>query len=198
MKQYRKIIVIVILAVLALVYYFYLSNKSGVTSTDKVINATKIDNILAKDIESVTNTPKSAVKFYSEILECLYNEAPSDQEITQLGTKTREVLDEELNNNNPTESYLIELNADVLEYSKSNRIIMSYTVDSTDDVQYYTQDNKQYAVVKATYTIRETDTFTKTNEEYILRKDEEGYWKILGWRITSKGTSDDENDNEKK
>lgn len=196
MKRNRKIFVIVILALLALVYYFYLSNKPGVDPTDKVVKATKIDNLLAKDISSIANTPKASVKFYSEILECLYNESPSDEEITQLGTKAREVLDEELNNNNPTESYLIELNADVLEYSKSNRIIMSYTVDSTDDVQYYTQDKKEYAVVNATYTLRETDTFTKVNEEYILRKDEEGYWKILGWRISSNGTSDDKKDNE--
>lgn len=196
MKKYRKIIVIVILAGLALGYYFYLSNRPAVDPTDKVINATKIDKILDKDISSVTNTPKSAVKFYSEILECLYNESPSDEQITQLGTKARLILDEELNNNNPTENYLIELNKDVLEYSKANRIIVSYTVDSTDDVQYYTQDNKEYAVVKATYTLRETETFTKSNEEYILRKDEEGYWKILGWRITSKDISDDKNDNE--
>lgn len=151
---------------------------------------------MAKDISLVTKTPKSAVKFYSEIIECLYNESPSDEEINQLGTKARAVLDEELNNNNPTENYLIELNKDVLEYSKSNRIIISYTVDATDDVKYYTQDNKEYAVVNATYTLRETDTFTKANEEYILRKDEEGYWKILGWRISSNGTTDDKNDNE--
>ncbi|KAB1441269.1 DUF6715 family protein [Candidatus Galacturonibacter soehngenii] len=196
MKQFRKIVVIVILAGLALGYYFYLSNRTGVSEADKVVNTTKIDKILDKDISSVTNTPKSAVKFYSEILECLYNESPSDEQITQLGTKARTVLDEELNNNNPTESYLIELNKDVLEYSKANRIIMSYTVDSTDNVQYYKQDNKEYAVVNATYTLRETDTFTKVNEEYILRKDEEGYWKILGWRVSSNGISDDKNDNE--
>lgn len=196
MKQFRKIVVIVILAGLALAYYFYLSNRTGVSEADKVVNTTKIDKILDKDISSVTNTPKSAVKFYSEILECLYNESPSDEQITQLGTKARTVLDEELNNNNPTESYLIELNKDVLEYSKANRIIMSYTVDSTDNVQYYKQDNKEYAVVNATYTLRETDTFTKVNEEYILRKDEEGYWKILGWRVSSNGISDDKNDNE--
>lgn len=196
MKKNQKIFVIFILAILALAYYFYLSNKPEVDPTDKVVKATKIDNVLAKDISLVTKTPKSAVKFYSEIIECLYNESPSDEEINQLGTKARAVLDEELNNNNPTENYLIELNKDVLEYSKSNRIIISYTVDATDDVKYYTQDNKEYAVVNATYTLRETDTFTKANEEYILRKDEEGYWKILGWRISSNGTTDDKNDNE--
>lgn len=196
MKKYKSVVIIVILAALALGYYFYLSNKPSEDPTDKVVQTTKIDNILAKDISSVVNTPKSAVKFYSEIIECLYNESPSDEEINQLGLKAREIFDEELNNNNPSESYLVILNANVLEYAQANRIIMSYTVDASDEVQYYTEEDREYAVVDATYTLRETDTFTKTNEEYILRKDEEGSWKILGWRILEEDDTDDQTNNE--
>lgn len=196
MKKYKSMIIIVILAALALVYYFYLSNRPTADTVDKVKKTTKIEDVLAKDISTVTNTPKSAVKFYSEVLECLYNEAPKDEQITDLGIKAREVMDEELINSNPKEGYLIDLSADVSEYSKANRIILSYVVESSDEVEYYTENDKEYAIVNASYTLRETENFSKTNEEYILRKDEEGYWKILGWRIAEQIVTEDQDNNE--
>lgn len=196
MKKYKSMIIIVILAALALVYYFYLSNRPTADTVDKVKKTTKIEDVLAKDISTVTNTPKSAVKFYSEVLECLYNEAPKDEQITDLGIKAREVMDEELINSNPKEGYLIDLSADVSEYSKANRIILSYVVESSDEVEYYTENDKEYAIVNASYTLRETENFSKTNEEYILRKDEEGYWKILGWRIAEQVVTEDQDNNE--
>lgn len=196
MKKYKSMIIIVVLAALALVYYFYLSNRPTADTVDKVKKTTKIEDVLAKDISTVTNTPKSAVKFYSEVLECLYNEAPKDEQITDLGIKAREVMDEELINSNPKEGYLIDLSADVSEYSKANRIILSYVVESSDEVEYYTENDKEYAIVNASYTLRETENFSKTNEEYILRKDEEGYWKILGWRIAEQVVTEDQDNNE--
>lgn len=196
MKKYKSMIIIVILAALALVYYFYLSNRPTADTVDKVKKTTKIEDVLAKDISTVTNTPKSAVKFYSEVLECLYNETPKDEQITDLGIKAREVMDEELINSNPKEGYLIDLSADVSEYSKANRIILSYVVESSDEVEYYTENDKEYAIVNASYTLRETENFSKTNEEYILRKDEEGYWKILGWRIAEQVVTEDQDNNE--
>lgn len=196
MKKYKSMIIIVVLAALALVYYFYLSNRPTADTVDKVKKTTKIEDVLAKDISTVTNTPKSAVKFYSEVLECLYNEAPKDEQITALGIKAREVMDEELINSNPKEGYLIDLSADVSEYSKANRIILSYVVESSDEVEYYTENDKEYAIVNASYTLRETENFSKTNEEYILRKDEEGYWKILGWRIAEQVVTEDQDNNE--
>jgi hypothetical protein len=73
---------------------------------------------------------------------------------------------------------------------------MGYAIESGDEVEYYTEEDVEYAVVNSSYTLRETETFTKTNEEYILRKDENGYWKILGWRVATQAVTDDENDDE--
>lgn len=195
MKNNKKIIIIVILAMVGVGYYFYLSNKPSST-TEKVVKTSKLDDILTEDISSVTNTPKSTVKFYSEILNYLYNEGPDEEQITELGKKAREVMDIELIENNPEETYFVELDTDVSEYAQARRIIMGYAIDSSDEVEYYTEENREYAVVNATYTLRESDTFTKANEEYILRKDEEGYWKILGWRIAEQAVTEDQNNNE--
>lgn len=196
MKKNKNMIIICIFAVAIIGYYFYLSNKPMKDPTDKATNTTKIEDTITQDVATVTNTPRGAVKFYSTILECLYNEAPSDEEITRLADKSRELLDDELLNNNPKTSYIEDLKAEISDYSKSKRIIMSYAVESGDEVEYYTEEGKEYAIVNASYTLRETEDFMKTNEEYILRKDEKGYWKILGWRVATKAVTDDQNDDE--
>lgn len=196
MKNLKNIIILVVLAAIAIGYYFYLSHRPSTDPTDQAVNTTKIEETLAKDIKKSTNTPKSTVKFYSTILECLYNEEPSDEDIISLGNKARELFDEELLNNNPQEKYFNALSEDVGEYSKAKRIVMSYAVESSDDVEYYTEEDKEYAIVNASYTLRETEDFTKANEEYILRKDEEGNWKILGWRLAKNTVTDDQNSDE--
>jgi hypothetical protein len=196
MKRYKNVIILCVLAAMAIGYYFYLANRPGTDPTDKAAVTTKIQDTLSKDVKTITNTPRSAVKFYSIILQCLYNEVPSDAEIAALGNKARELLDEELVKNNPEASYFNDLNAELNEYSEAKRIVMSYAVESGDDVEYYTEADREYAIVNASYTLRETEDFTKTNEEYILRKDEEGYWKILGWRVAVQAVADDQNEDE--
>lgn len=196
MKKNKNVIIICIFAVAIIGYYFYLSNKPTNDPTDEVANTTKIEDTIAKDVVTVSNTPREAVKFYSTILECLYNESPSDEEITRLGNKARELLDAELLSNNPETSYVEDLKAEISDYSKAKRIIMSYAVESGDEVEYYTEEGKEYAVVNTSYTLRETEDFMKTNEEYILRKDEGGYWKVLGWRVATKAVTDDQNADE--
>lgn len=196
MKKYKNVIILCILAASVIGYYFYLSNKTANDPTDKAAKTTEVEDAIAKDVTTVTNTPREAVKFYSVVLQCLYNESPSEEEITALGNKALELLDEELINNNPEEKFLENLKAEIGEYSKSKRIVMGYAIESSEEVKYYTEEEKEYAIVNASYTLRETETFTKTNEEYILRKDEEGYWKILGWRVATKAVADDGNDDE--
>jgi hypothetical protein len=196
MKKFKNIIMLVIFAAIIIGYYFYISNRSANDPTQNAAKTTKIEDALAKDVDTVSNTPRATVKFYSTILQCIYNEEPSDEEVTALGEKARELLDKELLANNPEASYLDDLRTDTNEYSEAKRIIMGYAIESGEDVSYYTEEDKEYAIVNSSYTLRETETFTKTNEEYILRKDEEGYWKILGWRVANEVVTDSQNDDE--
>ncbi|PXV86738.1 hypothetical protein C8E03_112120 [Lachnotalea glycerini] len=196
MKKYKNIIIICVLAALAIWYYFYLSNRTAMDSANKNVTTTEIEDTLAKNIDNVTNTPRAAIKFYSIILQCLYNEDPTEEEITALGEKAREIMDEELINNNPEETYFDALSTEVKEYLQDNKKMIGYVVESSDKVEYYTENGKEYAIVNASYTLRKTNDFTKTNEAYILRKDEEGYWKILGWRIAADEVTDDQNNDE--
>lgn len=192
MKKYKNIIVLVVLAALAIGYYYYLANRPGKTAQDRPIEVTKIEQALDKTVESACKTPREAVKSYSEIIQCLYNEEPSKEDITNLGKKARELFDEELLANNPENDYFGDLTKELDEYKASKKIVVSFAVEKSQDIKKYTQDSKEYALVNASYTVRDPEVFTKVNEEYILRKDDNGYWKILGWRVSAKPVSAEE------
>lgn len=191
MKNFKNVFVLLALVLLGVAFYINFSYKQSHETINRKGNSSKINMVLEKESSELKENPIAIVEFYSELLQCLYNEKPSDKEIQKLGLKAREILDEELKQNNPEENYLKGLSTDVLLYQKANRVILSYTIDSNNDTHFYTQEEKEYAVVKATYTIREVDTFTKTKEEYILRKDEQGNWNILGWRVDPQSDFDD-------
>lgn len=194
MKKFKNVIIICFLAVLIIGYYYYLSNKNQPDAANKTVETSKIDETLASDISTEMKTPRSTVKFYTEVVECFYNESPTDDQIEQLGNKARELFDDELLENNSEDDYFGDLKTEIDEYAESRRIVMSSEIGSSEDVEYYTENDKEYATIYASYTLRETEVFTKSNEEYILRKDDEGNWKILGWRLTANEVSDDEED----
>lgn len=192
MKKYKNIIVIVILAALAIGYYYYLANRPGKTAQDRPVEVTKIEKVLDKTIESACKTPREVVKYYSEIIQCLYNEEPTEEDITNLGSKARELFDEELLANNTEKDYFGDLTKELDEYKSTKKIIVSYVIEKSQDIELYTQDSKEYALVNTSYTLRDTKVFTKVNEEYMLRKDDNGYWKILGWRVSANPVSGEE------
>ncbi len=193
MKKYKNIIIIAVLAVIIVGYYFYLANRP-IEKADKPVEVTEIQKVLDYSIESATKTPRECVKFYSNIIKCFYNEKPTDDDIVNLGAKARELFDDELLANNENSIYLGDLKKDIDLYATKKKIVMSYAVESGSDVEYYTTDGLEYAIVNASYTLRETEVFEKTNEEYILRKDDQGQWKILGWRLAAESVVEEENE----
>ena len=50
------------------------------------------------------------------------------------------------------------------------------------DVEFQTIDGAECACVTASYFVRDDEGYSKTAQEYILRKDQEGKWKILAFQ----------------
>ena len=45
-------------------------------------------------------------------------------------------------------------------------------------------EENHFAKIIASYTMKEASDYKKTYEEFLLREDENGRWKIVGWRLT--------------
>ncbi len=127
-------------------------------------------------------TPREVIKLYNRILCCYYNEEYTEEEFRKLADQAIKLMDEELADNNPPEQYYQQVEAEVEAYRSAKRTINNASVCDTNDVEFQTIDGAECACVTASYFVRDDEGYSKTAQEYILRKDQEGKWKILAFQ----------------
>lgn len=181
-KNAKKIVIGIILVALVVCYYFYLSNRE-VNNEDKVVANEEVSKLINRNLEGdyYPEFPRDVIAFYSRIVKAYYYTELSDKEIEGLGNQARKLFDAELLEKNPENEFFDRLKDEIKQYNMVERKIHDYTVDKSDDVKTFTFEGKEYARVRAAYLMREKGTLVTVYEEYTLRKDVDGNWKILYW-----------------
>ena len=184
-KYYKTIIVIVVLAVLGIGYYYYLSNRdNSVDATEKEFAQQEIDTLTTRDLSAnYPESPKEVVKFYARITRAYYKTKLSDEQIKQLGTQARKLFDKELYDTQTDEEFFEALKKDIEEYRKAERYIADFKIEDSENVNYSTFEGKKYAFLKMLYSIREGSEFISSYTKFTLRQDEAGRWRILFWEL---------------
>lgn len=182
MKKARVLIVVVILAALGIIYYNYLDKKSEKDEPEEEI--TEIQKIINKDLTtSYPETPREVVKLYNRIMLCFYNEDYSNEQLIKLSTQARAMMDDELIEHNPYEEYFTRLCDDIKVFNEDNRKISSCMLAGSRDVEYYTLKKQKYASITCVYYTKGDSGTVKSSEKYVMRKDKEGKWKMLYWKL---------------
>ena len=184
-KGTKGMVLLVFLVLLALGYYFYLSNRSMPEKTEEISveTMTASQKVLSRNLETnYPPSPREVVKYFSEITECYYNEEHTDEELRDLGLKMREIYDDDLVANQTEEMYLSLLKSDVEEYKQNNRTISSFSPSSSVDVETFTKDGYECAKLYCVYDINQDGLLYQTTLCFILRKDEDAHYKIYGWK----------------
>ena len=183
----RVIIVFVVLAIAVVGLFFYISNRSKMVAEGKQ-QMSAVTQILSRNLETnYPPTPKEVLKFYSEITQCFYGEDYTDEELVRLATLSRELFDAELVANQTDEQYFSALKMDIAPWKKDGKVISSYSVSASTDVQEYSYDGFEWAQLYCIYTVRMGTNVAPIQEHFIMRKDEKGHWKILGWKPVEPG-----------
>ncbi len=180
MKQKTIKGLVAVLVVLLIVggYYYFAVHRS--TNAEDNVELTEVQKVITKDlVANYPATPREVIKFYNRIQECFYNETYTDDELYALGDQARMLFDEELLANNPRDDYFRALKADIDEFHAESKTIMSSDVCDSNDVQQQTIDGDECAYVAASYFLDGSKSYSRTNQMYVLRKDEDGNWKIL-------------------
>ena len=186
MKRFTGVkgtLILVVLVIGIVAYYGYLSNK---TATQKEENATltKVQNVLLRDMEfNYPPTPKEVIKYYGDIMLCLYDGKCSENDIDKLAAKAVQLFDEDLVAHNPWAEYLLNLQSEVEDYKSKGKTITGYVSAGSTSVDYFTEDGYDWARIYCTFYVRENKKSNAVNEIFLLRKDEEGRWKIFGWDL---------------
>lgn len=178
-KTVSTIIMVIFMAVIIVLFYFYSSKRLGPSGETSTENLSDIERLLAKDLDqNYPETPREVVKLYSSMLKVLYTDITDDQ-VKALALKIRGLYDEEFLNNNPEEEYLKNLYSEIATWKDANRKIVNYLLVE-DKGQKKEVDGKQYADVYVSYTFDEKGKFSEV-WRFLLRRDENDKWKILGW-----------------
>ncbi|MCM1268567.1 MAG: hypothetical protein NC302_11745 [Bacteroidales bacterium] len=183
----KTVIIVVLLAAIVLTFFLYQSHRSRqrqAQQADPV--ATVVQSVLMRDLEhNYPPTPKEVLKYYAEITECFYNESYTDDELLLLANKIQELYDAELVANKTKEQYIEDLKTDITKMKQDGYSIASYEVSASTDVEYFTQDGYSCARLYCTFYLRQAGSTGRAPslERFLLRQDEDGHWKIMGWEL---------------
>ena len=184
-KAFRIGISIVICVGLVCGYYYYLSHKNVKSAEDAQDKTTEVEKIIERDFDKkYPKTPREVVKWYNRIITAFYGEEYTDEELEKMADQARSLMDDELLSYNPRDTYLKSLKADIEDYKTRDKIIVQSSVSDSNDITYATVDGDYCAYVDAYYFSREASDYSRTYEEFVLRRDDEGHWKILSFRLT--------------
>ena len=183
----KSIFAVAIVALMILAYFYVINNRMKVVEQD-VEKISPVKELLIQDLtDSYPATPKEVVKMYSEITRCFYAEEYTDEELIALARMARQLFDDELVANQSEESYLRALRGEIATYKQQKRVVSSYSVSSSADVQYYNYRDDEWAQLIVMYSIRTGAKVEPSKERFLLRKDADGHWKIFGFRLENIG-----------
>ncbi len=193
MKKAIRIIVAAVLCIGIVVgYYYYLSHKNDNKSNEETTQLTEVQKLTTKNFANkYPATPREVVKWYNRYITCFYKEEYSQDEFEDMVDRVRILLDEDLLGYNPRDAYVKSLKTEIEDYKNRDKKILQSRVSDSSDVVYKTVDGDECAYVNAYYFCSEGSNYSRTYEEYVLRKDEDGRWKILAFQLTE-GDADDQ------
>ncbi|HKM33422.1 MAG TPA: DUF6715 family protein [Lachnospiraceae bacterium] len=181
-------VVLLLLVIMMVGYYYYLSNKAN-QSESKIPKMTVAQELISRDLENnYPPTPKEVVKYYSDITRCYYNEEYSKEELEQLAMNARILYDDELSANNDWSKYIMDLQSDITDYEDKSIRISNYSISASTDVDYFSEDGFDFARLHCIYTLSNGSTKQPVDEVYLLRKDDNGHWRIYGWNLANNVT----------
>ena len=183
-----------LLVIIGLVFFTYLSNrtnKSPESTTDS-----EAQKLLNYDFENeYPKTPRETVKLHCDYLKNVYSDKFADEDLSTVNQNIRKLFDMELLELNAESEQLQKMKDELLIYRENKQKIVSYSLPEGSQVEKNTEGDTEYAKMKVTLNLRVGSTPVSAEEEYILRKDAMGQWKILGWQTIP--SSDNEGDTAK-
>lgn len=187
MKNLKMVIIAVVMVALIGGYFYYLTNREA-KNTDANVEITELQEVLSKQLDrKYPPTPREVIKFYNRILTCAYGGEYDDAQFDKLAEQARKLMDDELLESNPKDVYKETLRKEVASYKEDSRQIIQTGICESDEVRYKEIEGRKCAYVQASYFTREGKSdFFKAYEDYLLRQDNDGNWKILAFKLVDR------------
>ena len=173
-----------IFVALILGYYYYLTNRNVKTVEDQS-DLSEVEKVITENLDkNYPATPREVVKFYTTIQQCYYNEDYSEKQLEQMAEQAEKLFDEELVQNNPIDQYLRSLRTEIAAWRNDGKTL-NVTLPDSKDVKYEEVNGRDSASLICIYYVRQGASYEASQQAFVLRKDEDGRWKILGWTLVT-------------
>lgn len=191
MKKKSGVILLIVIAVLIVGAFTFVAFRTPKTVED-VTDVTEKDELMNRNIDvNYPATPREVMKLYNRYLLCLYGVEGgelSSEELNALGKKMRGMYDEELLEENPEETNLTSLSQELAAFRSSGKVMIQANICGSNEVEFIEVKGSQGALLQASYFIKKgKEEFSRTYQQFLLRKDESGKWKILGFEKVNGG-----------
>ncbi len=184
------IIFVVIFAAAIFGIYFYVRNKAQENAkkqAEKDAQPTEVSEILALNIDAAyPDTARTVLRLYCRIVSAMMNEDLKEGELMKLEMQLRKLFDDEFLANNTVNDQYNSLQLERLEYQDNKRKIDSYLVDTANNAEQKVIEERDYYSIMVNFIIKESGISGTLYEEFLLRRDDAGRWKIVGWRRVDK------------
>ncbi len=190
-KKRGGVIVLILIAVLivgAFALVVYRTPKTAEEATE----VTEVSALMSKNIEAgYPSTPREVLKLYNRYMLCLYgvdSDQLKDEEVRALGMKMRQMFDDELMEENPENAHLQKLTQEIVAFQADDKVMIQANVCDSNEVDYIDIEGASGALVEGSYFIKKgSKEFSRTYQQYLMRKDATGKWKILGFVKVNEG-----------
>jgi hypothetical protein len=190
-QKIKKPVILTLVTLLIIGAYYYCSRIEK-DNNEKITTNNEITRITSKDLElNYPSTPKAVVTYYSEIISVIYKIDMNDEELEKVASQMRGLFDEELLLLNSHNAYIDNLKLELELYQEAERYISGYKIENGYNIEYITYKDEDYAKVDVLYYLREGKELKYIYEEYTLREDEDGKWKILFWELTDSSSMEE-------
>ncbi len=170
-------------------FYYYLSNIREKANNEN-IETTAVQEALLYNFErNYPPSPKEVVKLYGEMSQCFYNEEYTEEEFVQLAKQIQNLYDDELIANKTEKQYIEDLRWDVNNMKKLEVKVSNYAVGSSTDVEYFNKNGFRCAKLYCSFTLRRGTQIVRSEEVFLLRRDDDGHWKIYGFKLADRDSA---------
>lgn len=185
MKKRGGVIVLILMAVLVIGAFAFVAYRTPKTA-EEATEVTEKAELMSRNIAAnYPSTPREVMKLYNRYMLCLYGVDSSeltDDEVRALGRKLREMFDDELLEENPEEVHLLSLSQEIVAFRTDEKVMIQANVCDSNEVDYIDVDGASGALLESSYFVKKgTKEFSRTYQQFLLRKDKNGNWRILGF-----------------
>lgn len=177
----KSIVLAVLGALIILGVYLMLTRGKSRPGKEEDYELTVVDEITTTNLDK--NYPADArrvVEFYGKIMRTLYRETYSDEQQDKMIEVLAGIMDDELlaNQNNFSKS----IKNEVKNKKEGDYSVVSYVVQGKEP-DVVKVDGRKMCTVECLFALRKGTSHVPITYNFVMRQDENGKWKILGWTV---------------